>query len=423
MAYSGRSCRSCHALASRCSSRTRTRSSSQRPRSKDVGEESVVAVPAALVVEWHEEEVLPLEGFEDLRAVRSLGERVAEGGVHPLEEGGLQQEVAKPLGQSLQHLLAEVVDDEAVAAGEGFDEPGEIRVPAHRECGELESGDPPLGARLQRRNITGGQVEAHHLLQKGCRLAGGEAQVRRPQLREVAVAAQPTEREERVGTGGDHDVQVCGSVFEEIAHGLSDGRRIDRLEVIQQQHRRNGRLLERIDHPSDDRLECSSSRWELQGHTEIAEEPLGVVVVLIERDPCDVDAGLDASNLGDPFAQEGRLAEAGGGGDESQSSTGGAAVREPYEQAGACDGVRTLWRHEQLGRDDQGCHGPIITLIARPGDAAGPRGTSPTRSGSAHPSPVADRPTAVRHSTTQCEGLCRPLTRASEAIPASVHAG
>ena len=40
-----------------------------------------------------------------------------------------------------------------MAAGEGLDETGGVLMPLHGKCGQLQTGDPALGARFQRGDI------------------------------------------------------------------------------------------------------------------------------------------------------------------------------------------------------------------------------------------------------------------------------
>ena len=106
----------------------------EEPGLEDVGEEVVVAVPLAAVVQRDQEEVVPVEGLEQGPAAGLAGDRVAQGAGHPVEDRGLQQERLDVLGLALQHLLDEVVDDVPVIAREARDE-GRRRRPARSSTG------------------------------------------------------------------------------------------------------------------------------------------------------------------------------------------------------------------------------------------------------------------------------------------------
>ena len=83
------------------------------------------------------------------------GDGVAQRAAEPAEQRGLEQEVAHGAGLALQHLLDQVVDDVAVVPGEPGDEAGDVVPSLHRERGQLQRGDPALGALLQRGHVLG----------------------------------------------------------------------------------------------------------------------------------------------------------------------------------------------------------------------------------------------------------------------------
>ena len=70
-------------------------------------------------------------------------------GLEPLEDRGLDQEGAHAVRLSLEDLFHQVVQNETVAAGEGFDKSGDILAPLHRKGSQLQSGNPTLSACLQ----------------------------------------------------------------------------------------------------------------------------------------------------------------------------------------------------------------------------------------------------------------------------------
>ena len=80
------------------------------------------------------------------------------GAAQPAQDRGVQQEVLDDLRLALHDLLDEVVDDVPVVTGEAGDELGCVVASLHRQCGQLESGDPALGAarRARRRRRRSG---------------------------------------------------------------------------------------------------------------------------------------------------------------------------------------------------------------------------------------------------------------------------
>ena len=82
----------------------------------------VIAVPLAVVVKRHDEEVLALEGVNDLSRVSGPGNCVAERRAEPVENGRPREELPDVARLSAEHFLGEKVDDEPVVASELADE-------------------------------------------------------------------------------------------------------------------------------------------------------------------------------------------------------------------------------------------------------------------------------------------------------------
>ena len=97
---------------------------------------------------------------------------------------------------------------------------GLVGIAAQRERGELEAGDPAFGALLERVHVGGVEVQAHRLVEELPRLIRGEAEVGAADLDELPAAAQPRQRQRRVGAGRDHQVQLVGQVVEQEGHRL-----------------------------------------------------------------------------------------------------------------------------------------------------------------------------------------------------------
>ena len=97
---------------------------------------------------------------------------------------------------------------------------GTCRDRAQRQRGELEAGDPALRALLERLHVGGIEVQLHRPVEELPCLVPGEAEVGAADLDELAAAAQPRQRQRRVGTGGHHQVQLTGEVLEQERDGL-----------------------------------------------------------------------------------------------------------------------------------------------------------------------------------------------------------
>jgi hypothetical protein len=90
----------------------------------------VVAVPVALLVERHQEQVGSFQLFQHLLAIAATGKPIAQRAAELLEHRGLQQEASHIAGLLLEHLLGQVVKDVAVAAREPLNEPRRIGGPS-----------------------------------------------------------------------------------------------------------------------------------------------------------------------------------------------------------------------------------------------------------------------------------------------------
>ena len=140
------------------------------------------------------------------------------------------------LGLALQHLLDQVVDDVPVVAGEAGDEAGDVVSPLHRERRQLERGDPPFGAPLQRCDVLRRQRQSHHLVEVRRGLVGREAQVGGADLDQLAAPPQPGQRQRRVGAAGDHQVDLRGQVLQQEGHPVLHLARVDDVVVVEHQH-------------------------------------------------------------------------------------------------------------------------------------------------------------------------------------------
>ena len=65
-----------------------------QPGAEQVGEQVVVAPPAAHLIQWHQEQPRPLHPLQQRLATGAAGDRVAQLAGQPLQHRGLQHEVA-----------------------------------------------------------------------------------------------------------------------------------------------------------------------------------------------------------------------------------------------------------------------------------------------------------------------------------------
>ena len=104
-----------------------------QPGAQQVGEQVMVAPPAAHLIERHQEQPGPLHLLQQRLAPGPAGHRVAQRAGQPLQHRGLQQEGAYLLALALEYLLGQKVQHVAVAAGKRCHEPGDICLPAQRQ--------------------------------------------------------------------------------------------------------------------------------------------------------------------------------------------------------------------------------------------------------------------------------------------------
>ena len=196
----------------------------EEPGAQHVGEEVVVPVPLASIVERDHEQVLPIQRLERRLASRRTRDRVAQRSLEAVEDRRLQHEPPHGFGLALQHFARQVVDDEAIVAGKAGDEVRDVFPSLHRQRRELQRGDPALGARFQRRDVVGGQLEAHRAVQVRRRLLGGEAQIGGSDLHQFAAHSQARQRQRRIGPARQHEVRALGQVVEEVGHPVPECR-------------------------------------------------------------------------------------------------------------------------------------------------------------------------------------------------------
>jgi hypothetical protein len=84
--------------------------------SKRLREEMVIAVPLPIVIERHEEEVLPLEDVDDLRRVGGADDGVAQRRAVPAENGGAREELAHLARLAAEHLLGETARSDSLSS-------------------------------------------------------------------------------------------------------------------------------------------------------------------------------------------------------------------------------------------------------------------------------------------------------------------
>ena len=334
---------------------------------EEVGEQVVVAPPAAHLIQRHHEQPGPFDLLQQRLAAGPAGDRVAQLPRQPLQHRRLKQERAHLLTLVLEHLLGQVVQDVAVAAGERGDEPADVVLPAQRQGRQLQPGRPALGPRGQRR---GGRVRQRRtgprcagrrrdLGQQRRRLPGREAQFRSAQLGQLPASPQPRQRQRRVAAAGQRQVQPGRPVLKQEPERGVHQLRADQVVVIQDQQQRLIRVRPGGDLVDQGRHQRFERRWRRRpeqrahpladprphpvqrGHR-MPPEPGRGVVTGIQREP-----GHRLPAAPDPLGQQDSLAVPGRRADQDKSSS--PALLQPLRQPRARHQIRPHPRHVQLG--------------------------------------------------------------------------
>ena len=256
-----------------------------------------------------------------------------------------------------------------MAAGESLNETGGIPMPLHGKRGQLQPGDPALGAGFQRSHVAVGKRQTHYSIKKLGRFDRGELQVGGAQLGQLAARPQPGQRQRRVLAGGDHQVHRRRQMLEQKGEGVVDGFGVDEVVVIEhqdeavrdggdliEQGRQNrldgGRLrgLERGRRPRPD-----VGRDGLQRRDEVRQKAGRVIIRFVQRQPDRRPAAT-----GGPLTDQRRLAEAGGSGDKGQFVARRQPLVQSLDQARAGDCFRRWWGGIEFGNKDWDGHELII---------------------------------------------------------------
>ena len=199
---------------------------------QQVGEQVVVAPPAAYLVQGQHEQSCRLNLLQQRLAAGTAGDRVAQRAGQPFQHRGLQQEGAHLPALPLEHLLGQIIQHIPVAAGERRHEPGHIFLAPQRQAGQLQPSRPPLGAGRQRGHRRVGQISTGRLTQHGRCLVGGEPQLGGAQLSQLPASPQPRQGQRRIGAAGQHRVQPRRQMLQQEAHRRMHRLRADQMVVI-----------------------------------------------------------------------------------------------------------------------------------------------------------------------------------------------
>ena len=339
---------------------------------QEFGEEVVIAIPAPLVVQGHQEEVGGQQIFQQGRAAALARDRIAQVAGQPGENRRLQQKGLDRGRLGIQHLFGQIAEDKAVAAAEILDESRRVGPALQRERCQLETGDPALRLFGQPGQVRRGEFDAHALPQKAPDLPFVKAQLCGPDFGELVAGAQAGQGQGRVLPGDQHQMQGGRLMGQQPLQDGEDGRLLNGLEIVEDTEKGGLKGCNVVDQMGDEHRRGwhltrgqRASQFSAQGRVhplqrgdEIGEEVAGAVVAGIQGEP-----GCGASRLGDPLRGQGALAVARGRGDEGHGPAPGQPVVQPLQQSRARHPIGGQGGQKKLlGEEGQGGHGRRVSL-------------------------------------------------------------
>src|SRR5690606_13359279 len=115
------------------------------------------------------------------------------------------------------------------------------------QAGQLEAGGPSLGALSEGVDVVRLEVQTHHVVHELRRLLAGEPKIAEADLDELVPAAQPGQRQGRVGARGERDAYLRRDVLDEEGEGRVHGRGVGAVIVVQGQDGAPGEPVQVVD--------------------------------------------------------------------------------------------------------------------------------------------------------------------------------
>ena len=325
-----------------------------------VREQVVVAVPVAPVVQRDQEQVRAVQLLEGDLAVMSAGHGVAQRAAQPVQQTGAQKKGADLFGLPRQHLLNQVVDDVSVVACEAGDKAADVLSALHGQRRQLQCSDPALCPSFQCGDVVGGEIQPAHVVEVGRRLLGCEPQVDGADLDQLPACPKTGQRQYGVSSATDRYVYLGREVRQHERHSGPDVGPVDEVVVVEHQVnfvRSVGKFVEHRDQYGLDRrlgrlqqrehVGPEAGHRHLQGGDHVGPERGGLAITLIQGQPGNGPILLGRG--GKPRGEQGRLAEAGGSGDQRQRGLRPAA--QLPRQPRTCDHVPPKCGDVELGLD------------------------------------------------------------------------
>ncbi len=286
---------------------------------EELGEQVMVAEPLALLVQGDDEELLALQAHQHVQAVAPAGQSVAQVGAELVQHRGLIEELLQGHRQAVDHVLGQVVSDVALGAAEAGEEGRAIRIPRQRQTGQMQRGDPPLGARVQLLEFAAAQLQRAHVAEVDFGLLQGQAQVLGLEHEGLVL----DEKAARGEAGAADQVHVAGQTFHQVASALFQAGVANAVEVVEHQVQLVLQALQVTDEGIDDGLHrpvhlaaeqaggvgAETGYHRLDGRHQVLQQSLRLAVRLVTGEPGD-PCTLALQRLTEQ-AEHGALAKAG----------------------------------------------------------------------------------------------------------------
>src|SRR5205823_1326978 len=109
---------------------------------------------------------------------------------------------------------------------------GAVRALLQSESGQLQAGDPALGAAYEPAHLFCRERRGEHLVQEVVRLDLSKTQIVSADLSQLPTDTQTCEGQVRVHPAGEDQVQMGRQMLQEEAQGFMDGRIADDLIIV-----------------------------------------------------------------------------------------------------------------------------------------------------------------------------------------------
>jgi hypothetical protein len=229
----------------------------QFARQQQIGEQVVIAEPAALLIQRHQEYLVPLQVLQDCRAVMGIAQGIAEFGAESLEARGLLQEGLDLGGLLVDHLFQQVIADQLFGAAQRHFAAQLGQAIGVRQQPQAQPGDPAFAALDQALDDLFVETRAAGGNQRSGFLAG-QAQVVLGEFEQLPGQAQTRQVPVRALAAGDQQQQAIGQVIEEELQAAVEHRALGQVIVVE--HQQQGASADRQPLNSSSRSSSQASK-------------------------------------------------------------------------------------------------------------------------------------------------------------------